>query len=104
MLEGTLSEGNTIIIIVSFSTRLKSKNKGPSRCNPYRFLSKNSKKFYIRRSEYTLIEDNDKVTRLSLNIEAAIDELQNLIMDKQKELNKLREIICNGILNDQITA
>jgi hypothetical protein len=25
-------------------------------------------------------------------------------MDKQKELNKLREIICNGTLNDQITA
>jgi hypothetical protein len=50
------------------------------------------------------INNVTEVTRLSLNIEAPIDELQNLIMDKQKELNKLREIICNGILNDQITA
>ena len=50
------------------------------------------------------INNVTEVTRLSLNIEAPIDELQNLIMNKQKELNKLREIICNGILNDQITA
>jgi glutaredoxin 2 len=49
------------------------------------------------------INNVNEVTRVSNNIEVPIDELQNLITDKQKELNKLKEeIIFNGILNDQL--